>query len=377
MYSLSPEPESDIFESSENLQTLPLLMLAPPPRLQLPQTQSVLFQHGLFSRTLLDDQPLKIQYTCLQPNCIYKPPPQSASAIATTSNLWTHLQRHHKQVYFSVKQTTPSSPSNSSTQSTSTTSFFQPRTPIKPSSKYRDLLLNFVIQNNLALRVVESPSYSTMVQFLNPGTASISTQTLTRDLHKTFAINRHELEMELQRHIQTGARLSLTTDSWSARNYKDFMAVTVHWINDKWQQNSRLLDVVHLKEPIHSGEYLADQLLSVTDNFSITTSIFAITRDNASNNTTMLASYESLSQLKPKTLIQPWGFTVKEGDVCIVISIVTITNNTRSAVLHTLSTLLSKLVLKHLKQHLLNSLNYTELMRILYYYHLIVEVTIQ
>ena len=268
---------------------------------------------NLFSRTLLDEHPARIQYTCLQVNCGYSPPIQLLSST-TTSNLWTHLQRHHKQVYLAIKNT-PSNPSISSAQSSST-SFFEPRTQSRPSVKYRELLLDFITSNNLPLKVVESASYRTMVQFLNPATISISKQTLRRDLFKNFAISRHELEIELQRHIQTGARLSLTTDAWSTRNYKEYMAVTVHWINDKWQQNSRLLDVIHLKEPIHSGEYLADQLLTVTDSFSITTSVFTITRDNASNNTTMLMSYEEASKSKPKTLQQPWGFSVKEGDVC-------------------------------------------------------------
>ena len=158
-----------------------------------------------------------------------------------------------------------------------------------------------------------------MIRSLNPTTVSISKQTLTRDLHKTFAIARHELEIELQRHVQSGGRLSLTTDCWSARNYTEHCAVTVHWINREWQQNSRLLDVIHLKEPIHSGEYLADQLLTVTENYSITCAVFTITRDNASNNTTMLTSYEKASSLKAKTTIQPWRFSVKEGDVRIII----------------------------------------------------------
>jgi hypothetical protein len=59
-------------------------------------------------------------------------------------------------------------------------------------------------------------------------TLSISAASLVRDLHKTFAINRRKLELELQRHTASGGRLSLTTDAWSARNYSEHAAVTVH-----------------------------------------------------------------------------------------------------------------------------------------------------
>jgi hypothetical protein len=226
-YSLSPRSRSEASNEAENSQSLLVLplILAPPPRIQLRDTQSVLFQTSLFSRSLLDGQPTRIQYTCLQVGCGYTPPIQLLSN-SSTSNLWTHLQRHHKQVYLAVKKT-PSSPSISSPPSSST-SFFEPRMQPRPSTKYRELLLDFVTSNNLALRVVESSSYRSIVRFLNPTTISISKQTLTRDLFKTFAISRHELEIELQRHIQTRARLSLTTDAWSARNYKDYMAVIVH-----------------------------------------------------------------------------------------------------------------------------------------------------
>ena len=73
---------------------------------------------------------------------------------------------------------------------------------------------------------------------------------------------------------------------------KEFIAVTGHWINKDWKQRLQLLDVVHLKDPIHSGEYLAEQLLSITNNFNITEYIFTITQDNASLNNSMLDLFE-------------------------------------------------------------------------------------
>ena len=79
-----------------------------------------------------------------------------------------------------------------------------------------------------------------------------------------------------------------------------------------------ILDVIHLQEPIHSGEYLAKQMINVTDDYSITPAIFTVTRDNASTNTTMLLEYEKLASAQPVTLKQPWAYTAKAGDVrCI------------------------------------------------------------
>ncbi|KFZ23115.1 hypothetical protein V502_02399 [Pseudogymnoascus sp. VKM F-4520 (FW-2644)] len=92
-----------------------------------------------------------------------------------------------------------------------------------------------------------------------------STRTLQRELQRQFSYHRGQLQIELHSHIKRGGRISITTDAWSARNYTDYAAITAHWINNKWQQKTRVLDIVHLKEPIHSGEYLAQQLAIVTN----------------------------------------------------------------------------------------------------------------
>lgn len=55
------------------------------------------------------------------------------------------------------------------------------------------------------------------------------------------------------------------------------MAVTVHWMDEDWRIHDPLLDIVHLKKPIHSGDYLAAQLLKITSNFGITGAVFTIT----------------------------------------------------------------------------------------------------
>jgi hypothetical protein len=84
-------------------------------------------------------------------------------------------------------------------------------------------------------------------------------------------------------------------------------------------------NLIHLKEPIHSGEYLADLLRTVTDDFDITSAVFTITRDNASSNSVMLEEFEKYALLNFKnTLQQPWHFLVEEGDVRCIAHIINI-----------------------------------------------------
>ncbi|KFY79380.1 hypothetical protein V499_01627, partial [Pseudogymnoascus sp. VKM F-103] len=93
---------------------------------------------------------------------------------------------------------------------------------------------------------------------------------------KSYSLNTR-LQVELQQHITSGRRLAITTDTWSARNYSN-----------------------------------------------ITPTIFTITRDNASTNTTMLLEYEKLASVQPVTLKQPWAFTAKVGDVRYIRHIINI-----------------------------------------------------
>lgn len=66
-----------------------------------------------------------------------------------------------------------------------------------------------------------------------------------------------------------------------------------------------MLDLVHLSEPIHSGEYLARILFAVTEDFEITKGLFTVTRDNASTNTKMLKLFESAAKSGKITTQQP------------------------------------------------------------------------
>jgi hypothetical protein len=141
----------------------------------------------------------------------------------------------------------------------------------------------------------------------------ISCRTLVRDMVLLFNAGRESLMVKLAKHIERGRRICMTTDAWLARNYKSFIAVTGHWINNEWTHNSELLDIIELTDPVHSGEYLAEKLLEITDSLRITQAVFIITRDNASSNNTMLdefeAQVEESKRSKPDWPEQPWSFT--------------------------------------------------------------------
>ena len=155
-----------------------------------------------------------------------------------------------------------------------------------------------------------------MIYNISPATQLPSARTLHRDLAQQFKHHRHILKSKLNAHIRSGGLILLTTDGWAASNLTDFQAITASWTDENWKRRDTMLDIVHVKEPIHSGKYLAELLLGVTNDFGITGSVFTITQDNASNNTVMLKLFEAAAAAGSDwTVEQPWTFTVKEGDV--------------------------------------------------------------
>jgi hypothetical protein len=224
-YSLSLPPMSE-----PSLPILPPGPLPPPPQglrpfqlrgarsqPQLPKSDSPLFKDGLFSRTLLDTTPPTVQLKCMQPVCDYSPKPHSMN-YSSTSNYWTHYKSVHPEVAILYNQNMAQS--SQSSQKGNAASFFTPRLskPIESTTKafqmkYRALLLDFVVSNNLALRIVDSQSYRRLIQHCNTSILSISKSTLVQDLDKTFLSAQSALKVELQEHIKLSGRILITTDA--------------------------------------------------------------------------------------------------------------------------------------------------------------------
>jgi hypothetical protein len=257
--SLSPPPASELgLPVMPQTPFVPPLGMHPPlglrrnARPHLPKSDSILFTAGLYSRTLLETTPATVQFRCLQPQCTYTPKPQLLD-YSITSNYWTHLKHSHPKVFALYKGSALDQGSQSSSHASNVVALFTPRlsksfTPATEAfqTKYRALLLDFVVSNNLALRIADSPAYRRLIQHCNASVITISTSTLNRDLDKTFLSAQNTLKEELHKHVQAGGRISITTDAWTASNSKEFIAVTGHWINSDWKQRSQLLDVVYL-----------------------------------------------------------------------------------------------------------------------------------
>ncbi|KAF7802170.1 zinc finger BED domain-containing protein RICESLEEPER 2-like [Senna tora] len=85
-------------------------------------------------------------------------------------------------------------------------------------------------------------------------------------------------------------RVALTTDLWIASNQKKgFMAITVHYIDDKWAMQSRILRFAYLPCP-HTAEAISSLLVECMLDWNIDRKLSTITLDNCSTNDSLVSS---------------------------------------------------------------------------------------
>ena len=62
--------------------------------------------------------------------------------------------------------------------------------------------------------------------------------------------------------------MSVTCDAWMSPLQIPFLGITVHWINENFQMQSRVLDLICLRGP-HTGENLAKALVDVLRTYKL------------------------------------------------------------------------------------------------------------
>ncbi|CAG9840721.1 unnamed protein product [Diabrotica balteata] len=82
--------------------------------------------------------------------------------------------------------------------------------------------------------------------------------------------------------MATAELVTITTDMWSSRNGDSFMGVTAHFINDKFELKSILLEVF-LFDGSHTSVNLANELRRVTTKWDLHNKIFIVITDNGAN----------------------------------------------------------------------------------------------
>jgi len=83
--------------------------------------------------------------------------------------------------------------------------------------------------------------------------------------------------------LPAASSVFLTSDIWSGNAKEDYISVVSHYVNADWELQKRVIGF-RLIEVKHSGENIAERIVSVLEEFGLIDKIFAVTLDNASSN---------------------------------------------------------------------------------------------
>ncbi|CAI5537644.1 unnamed protein product [Closterium sp. Naga37s-1] len=93
-------------------------------------------------------------------------------------------------------------------------------------------------------------------------------------------------------------RMSLTFDIWTGENNVAFMAVTCHYVTSDFQLKPAVIDFRELKGS-HTGDLIADELEEVLREWGLEKMLFAVTCDNAENNSRAMRLLAGVPDARP------------------------------------------------------------------------------
>jgi len=140
-------------------------------------------------------------------------------------------------------------------------------------------LMLFIVRGLYPLCIVDDPNLQALVTVLDPRMNLPCRNTITQNyLPSLYLTGREHLLAEL-----LGATfVALTTDMWSSRHQESYMTVTVHFINERLQMVSRVLETVSFPES-HTAQNVADRLIAIARDWNIFEKVVMLVTDNAAN----------------------------------------------------------------------------------------------
>ncbi|OJT08209.1 hypothetical protein TRAPUB_881 [Trametes pubescens] len=161
-------------------------------------------------------------------------------------------------------------------------------------------LADLIAADDHAIQIVESVWFRTLLIYVSTSPWALTDADIPRRTHmhglliKKYAAEIQRVREELKYAL---GRISFTTDLWSCRILRGFLAITIHFCRHDGEGclvlRTRLGAFRHIPG-CHTGANLASHFLDVLDELEVTTRVGCIALDNASNCGTMLQELEVL-----------------------------------------------------------------------------------
>ncbi|KAL9937654.1 hypothetical protein V8E36_003199 [Tilletia maclaganii] len=209
---------------------------------------------------------LEFPCTCCQPRRLIPRPVTDSS----TSNLWSHAKRYN--------------PKHGQLGQLTLDEMFGRQAQIAADAKpltagmARQLAVYWVTEATRPIAIVEDKGFRAM---LNQSQLSVMPKrmTVSRDITKVFKAMQQHITDEL---AQVQGCFHLAVDIWTSANGYAFLAVIIGY-QQEGVAVRRVLEMVPFNEK-HDADNLADIILQVTSKYEVTSRIWNVVSDNASEN---------------------------------------------------------------------------------------------
>jgi hypothetical protein len=116
-----------------------------------------------------------------------------------------------------------------------------------------------IIMHEYPFNIVEHDYFVEFIKSLRPSFPLKSRVTARKDILDIYVLERDKLYAHLK---TVPCRFSATMDMWTSCQNKGYMCVTIHWIDDEWHIQKRIVGFFHV-DGRHTGHKLAESFTEV------------------------------------------------------------------------------------------------------------------
>lgn len=198
---------------------------------------------------------------------------------SNTTNLIVHLRKHDLQYkeYCRLKQSggsggvddssdlvnnNDSAHSSKKSKQTTLSMFTNPPLTASRNNDITQAVVNWLCEDGVPIYCVEKQGFKNLMAVVEKRYSVPSRKSVMSYVTSNYDTKCRELKLELEENIVKPKRFcSITTDLWSANTMDPYMAVTIHYINQEWELQSKLLQCAYLPGS-HTGDLLAEELMN-------------------------------------------------------------------------------------------------------------------
>ena len=203
-----------------------------------------------------------------------------------TTNLYDHLDRHHKEVYMKTEhyKQRQSSGSQQAHQPSLHETIKKAQPPFsKSSERYKKLanaVAQFIAKDLQPISVVDGEGFKRLMELAEPRFIVPSHTYVTNTLLPALYVDvQHKVKIVLS----SAHYCSVTTDLWTAKyQCKGYITLTCHLVDDNFELKSFVLTTTEVAED-HTSENLVTVLEAIMMDWEIRDKIVGTSTDNGSN----------------------------------------------------------------------------------------------